>query len=152
MARLAATAATLALLVATGTAAAPAQARTAEGKYAHQATVATNANRAQQGLRPLNKSKCLRRVAVRQATLMAQREQMFHQDLGAVMDKCHLNTAGENVAYGYSSGRSVVNDGWMHSEGHRANILNPSFRIMGIGARKGHDGQWYVAQVFGRRA
>ena len=46
----------------------------------------------------------------------------------------------------------MVNDGWMNSEGHRANILNPSFRLMGIGARKGHDGRWYVAQVFGRRA
>ena len=46
----------------------------------------------------------------------------------------------------------MVNDGWMNSEGHRANILNPSFRLMGIGARKGHNGRWYVAQVFGRKA
>jgi uncharacterized protein YkwD len=59
---------------------------------------------------------------------------------------------GENVAYGYPNGRSVVNDGWMRSPGHRANILNPDFRLMGIGARKGHDGRWYVAQVLGRKA
>ena len=83
---------------------------------------------------------------------MAQQEQMFHQDLGAVMRDCKLNTAGENVAYGYGTGKSVVNDGWMNSEGHRANILNPSYRLMGIGARKGHNGRWYVAQVFGRKA
>ena len=49
MARLAAAAATLALLVATGTAAAPAEAQTAEGKYAQQAFAATNANRTHQG-------------------------------------------------------------------------------------------------------
>ena len=152
MARLAATAVTLALLVTAGTAAAPAEAQTAERKYARQATVATNANRAQEGLAALRTGKCLRRVAVRQATLMAQREQLFHQDLGAVIENCHLNTAGENVAYGYPNGRSVVNDGWMRSEGHRANILSPSFRIIGIGARQGHDGHWYVAQVFGRKA
>ena len=66
-----------------------------------------------------------------------------------MLRECKLGTAGENVAYGYRTGKSVVNDGWMNSEGHRANILNPSFKLMGIGARKGHDGRWYVSQVFG---
>ena len=83
---------------------------------------------------------------------MAQREQLFHQDLGAVLRDCHLSAAGENVAAGFPNGKSVVNNGWMSSEGHRANILNPSFTTVGIGARKGHNGQWYVAQVFGRKA
>ena len=46
----------------------------------------------------------------------------------------------------------MVNDGWMHSPGHRANILNPDYTLMGIGARKGHNGRWYVAQVFGHKA
>jgi uncharacterized protein YkwD len=143
--------ASVAVLVATGSAPADAQqrAQSPAGKYAQQAFNATNANRAHNGLRALRANDCLQHAAVRQARLMAQREQMFHQDLGRVMDDCGLNTAGENVAYGYPTGRSVVNDGWMHSEGHRANILNPSFRLMGIGARKGHDGRWYVAQVFG---
>ena len=82
---------------------------------------------------------------------MAHREQIFHQDLGVLLRTCGLSTAGENVAYGYPTGRSVVNNGWMHSEGHRANILNPAFKLMGIAARKGHDGSWYVSQVFGRK-
>jgi uncharacterized protein YkwD len=144
--------ASLAVLV--GTAGAPAEAKgtKAEQRYAHQAFTATNANRATNGVRALGPSDCLKHWAVRQAKLMAQQEQMFHQDLGRVMKACGLNTAGENVAYGFPSGRSVVNDGWMNSEGHRANILNPDFRLMGIGARKGHNGRWYVAQVFGRRA
>jgi len=150
MARLAAVAATLALLAATGTAAAPAQARTPEGKYAQKAFTATNAQRTEAGLPALKKNKCLRRAAVRQATRMAQREQMFHQDLGPVLATCQLGAAGENVASGYPNGTSVVNNGWMTSDGHRANILSPSFTLMGIGARKGHDGRWYVAQVFGR--
>ncbi len=152
MRRLVALLATLTMLVATGAASAPAQAKSPAGKYARQAFAATNANRAHNGVRELKPSDCLKRAAVRQAKAMAQQEQMFHQDLGAVMRECKLNTAGENVAYGYRSGKSVVNDGWMNSDGHRANILNPSFRLMGIGARKGHNGRWYVAQVFGRRA
>ena len=152
MSRLVGLVATLALLVATGTTAAPAQAQTPAGKYAQQAFAATNANRTHNGLKALKASDCLKRAAVRQAKAMAQQEQIFHQDLGPLMRQCKLNTAGENVAYGYRTGKSVVNDGWMNSEGHRDNILNPSFRLMGIGARKGHDGRWYVAQVFGCRA
>ena len=152
MPRLAATVATLALLVATGTAAAPVEAQTREGKYAQQAFAATNVKRAQNNLPALRANKCLRRAAVRQATRMAQQEQMFHQDLGAVLGECHLTAAGENVAAGYPNGTSVVNNGWMTSEGHRENILNSSFTLMGVGARKGHDGEWYVAQVFGRKA
>src|SRR3954470_23077123 len=116
--------ATAAVLVATG--AAPADARRRDGHYAQQAFTETNASRPDHGLKPLKPNECLRHAAVRQAKLMAQAEQIFHQDLGRVMKDCHLNTAGENVAYGYPTGRSVVNDGWMNSEGHRANILNRS--------------------------
>ena len=134
-----------------GTGAAPAEAKTPAGKYAQQAFTATNANRTHNGLKELKPNDCLKHAAVQQAKAMAAQEQMFHQDLGAVLRSCHLNTAGENVAYGYPSGRSVVNDGWMNSEGHRTNILSSSFRLMGIGARKGHDGRWYVSQVFGRK-
>ena len=150
MVRLAALLAALALAV--GTTAPPAQAQSREGKYAQQAFTATNANRTHNGLRALKANDCLKRAAVRQAKAMAQQEQIFHQDLGAVLRECKLSTAGENVASGYRTGRSVVNDGWMNSEGHRANILNPSFRLMGIAARKGHNGRWYAAQVFGARS
>ncbi|HRI99040.1 MAG TPA: CAP domain-containing protein, partial [Nocardioides sp.] len=131
----------LAALVLVGTGGtAPAQARSKAGTYAQQAFHATNANRDRQELRALRASKCLKHAAVRQARLMAQREQMFHQDIGQVLRDCGLSTVGENVAYGFPTGKSVVNDGWMNSEGHRANILNPAYRLMGIGARKGHNG------------
>lgn len=43
-----------------------------------------------------------------------------------------FRTAGENIAYGYSTAEAVVN-GWMNSEGHRKNILNPSFTQIGVG-------------------
>ena len=82
---------------------------------------------------------------------MAVQERMFHQDLGPVLRRCGLSYVGENVAYGYSSGRSVV-AAWMHSEGHRRNILDRQFRLLGIGARQSDDGTWYAAQVFGRKA
>ena len=121
----------------------------AEKRYEAQAFAATNAQRAKEGLDALEKAECVQHAAVRQAKKMARQKRMFHQDMGKVMRECKLGLVGENVAYGYPSGKSVVNDGWMHSAGHRANILTPGFTQMGIGARKGRDGRWYVAQVFG---
>jgi uncharacterized protein YkwD len=41
-------------------------------------------------------------------------------------------TAGENIAVGYTSPAAVV-QGWMNSEGHRANILNASYTQIGMG-------------------
>jgi uncharacterized protein YkwD len=44
-------------------------------------------------------------------------------------------SVGENIAWGtggLSTPRSIVR-AWMHSPGHRANILQPSFRHIGIG-------------------
>lgn len=38
---------------------------------------------------------------------------------------------GENIAYGYSSSAAVV-DGWMKSEGHCRNLMNPAFSEMGL--------------------
>jgi uncharacterized protein YkwD len=119
--------------------------------YQAAAFAATNVQRVAHGRVPVAGAGCLQRLAVWQAARMARQGEMFHQDLGPVLHQCGLSRAGENVAYGFSTGRSVVTDGWMHSSGHRANILERRYRLMGIGARKA-DGVWYVSQVFGRRA
>jgi uncharacterized protein YkwD len=126
-------------------------AATPEATYQHQAFAATNQQRDRHDRSTLRGQDCVQKYAVRQARRMARQHRMFHQDLRRVVRDCGLSTAGENVAVGYPTGRAVVNAGWMHSEGHRANILNPDFRLMGIGARKA-GGRWYVAQVFGRKA
>lgn len=118
-------------------------------RYARQATRVTNRKRANHGLSRLKVNKCLRRFARRHATRMARQGRMYHQELRPILDRCGLRGVGENVAYGYPDGRAVVNKGWMRSPGHRANILRREFRLVGIGARRGADGRWYTAQVFG---
>ena len=60
---------------------------------------------------------------------------------------------GENLAVGYR-GRAVV-DGWMHSPGHRENILQRGFDEVGIAIadgspRRGYRGPTVVA-IYGRR-
>ena len=54
--------------------------------------------------------------------------------------------AGENIAYGFSTPQSVVN-GWMNSEGHRANILDTTFTQIGVGCVY-YRGTYYWAQSF----
>lgn len=53
---------------------------------------------------------------------------------------------GENIAYGYPTEADVM-DGWMNSEGHRANILNDAYHAMGVGVTaKGNTLYW--VQIF----
>jgi len=124
-----------------------AQAQTID-RYERQARVVTNHVRAERDLVRLDKKPCVQRYAERQARRMARQRRLFHQDLGVVMRRCNLSAVGENVAYGYDSGRKVVR-AWMKSDGHRYNIVNPRYRLLGMAARRG-GGQMYAAQVFGR--
>lgn len=58
-------------------------------------------------------------------------------------------TAGENIAmgtWGYY-GVDEIMDGWMNSEGHRANILNGDFSEVGFGCVV-VNGNGYWVQIF----
>ena len=131
---------------------APAEAATTAGSYGRAAFKATNQQRVEHGRVKLRKGDCLHGFAQRQAVRMARREEIYHQDLQAILEKCDMRLVGENVAAGFTSGRAVVNQGWMKSKDHRANILERRYRRMSVVARKGNDGRWYVSQVFGRAA
>ena len=55
--------------------------------------------------------------------------------------------AAENIAYGQATSQAVI-DGWMNSEDHRKNILNPDLTHIGIGVNMDSDGRLYWAQLF----
>lgn len=57
-------------------------------------------------------------------------------------------TWGENIACGQATAEEVMT-GWMNSDGHRANILNPDFTHLGVGVRTGGTCLIYWVQVFG---
>ncbi|HWJ52417.1 MAG TPA: CAP domain-containing protein [Propionibacteriaceae bacterium] len=121
----------------------------ASGTYENSVYANTNVQRDKYDRVALKGAKCLDTFAERQAKAMAAKGRIYHQELGPIMKACNLNTVGENVAYGYPNGKSVV-AAWMRSSGHRANILNPNFRLIAVGAYQDSHGSWYVAQVFGR--
>ncbi|MFH0521420.1 sigma-70 family RNA polymerase sigma factor [Streptomyces sp. M41] len=59
------------------------------------------------------------------------------------------STYGENIAMGQQTPQAVM-DSWMNSPGHRANILNCSFKNIGVGVHKGSGGPWWT-QNFGAK-
>ncbi|MCK7622449.1 sigma-70 family RNA polymerase sigma factor [Streptomyces sp. RS10V-4] len=57
------------------------------------------------------------------------------------------STYGENIARGQQTATAVM-ESWMNSPGHRANILNCSFKNIGVGVHNGAGGPWWT-QDFG---
>jgi len=62
----------------------------------------------------------------------------------------YLGGAGaENAFCGYGTPEDAI-QGWMNSPGHRANLLDPNSREIGLGYyRRDSDGRGYVTQDFG---
>jgi uncharacterized YkwD family protein len=101
-----------------------------------------NIEREKAGLKPLKASSQLSKVARMKSKDMAENNYFSHTSptYGSPFDMMrqfgiNYRTAGENIAKGYLSPASVMN-GWMNSSGHRANILNPNFGTIGVGAYK----------------
>lgn len=59
------------------------------------------------------------------------------------------SAAGENIAAGYGNPQAVVN-GWKNSEGHYKNMINSSFRKLGVGLSKEYTDGYkdYWVQLF----
>ena len=55
--------------------------------------------------------------------------------------------SGENIAWGQKTPEQVMN-GWMNSDGHRANILNKNFTKIGVGYHQNASGTNYWTQLF----
>ena len=109
---------------------------------AQQATLCLlNRERAKHHLRPLRESSKLDHAAKGHSRSMVRHKYFDHGDFVHRIRRAgyHGYTLGENIAWGslrYSTPESIV-DMWMHSAGHRANILRAKFRDIGIGIANG---------------
>jgi uncharacterized protein YkwD len=104
-----------------------------------------NAERRKHGLAALNENGDLDSASVKHSRDMVRRQYFEHGDFASrIKQSGYLSGArswaiGENIAWGggsYSTPRSIVSM-WMHSPGHRANILSSKFREIGIGIARG---------------
>jgi uncharacterized protein YkwD len=118
----------------------------------------TNAERANAGAPALRASARLNQAAQLHADQMARMGRLEHVLSGAQYPRPEdrLAAAGyqwssyaENVAMGQTSVAAVM-DAWMHSSGHRANILSTSNTEIGVGFARDAAGRPYYVQVFGR--
>jgi uncharacterized protein YkwD len=115
----------------------------------------TNQQRANYGLPALTPNAQLTAAATAHAQTMARVGTLCHQAGGTTLSGrvsaagYSYGACGENIAYNYDTGPSVV-QGWMNSPGHRANILNPTYRHIGVGYARDSQGHLYSAQVFGQ--
>ena len=118
----------------------------------------TNVERTRHGRTPLQANERLMRAAQIHAEQMARAGQMAHDLPGAAYPhsedrlaaaKYRWTAYGENVAMGQSSAAHAL-DSWMHSPGHRKNILNPVYTELGVGYALDRAGRPYFVQVFAR--
>jgi uncharacterized protein YkwD len=106
-----------------------------------------NHERTTKGRPALQMDDQLNKYAQDHANWMAQHSNLQHSNISNVL-KLGYMTAGENIAWNQQTPQEVVN-AWMHSSGHRANILNNRFTKVGFGMAYNQHGEPYWCTVFG---
>lgn len=101
---------------------------------------ATNRERAQFGLPPLEPDPDLMQSARDHCAWMTNNEAFQHTH----------HPVAENIAMGQQSTEDVIQT-WMGSSGHRANILNGAFRRIGVAAYRSSRGVIFWCQQFQRK-
>lgn len=113
-----------------------------------------NKQRAYAGLQLLTNNWQLERVARYKAADMANKGYFSHTSptYGSPFTMMQnfgisFSAAGENIAIGQMTPEDVMN-AWMNSPGHRANILSPSYTVIGVGYATNSNGVPYWSQMF----
>ncbi|WP_224285348.1 CAP domain-containing protein, partial [Streptomyces sp. LS1784] len=121
--------------------------------YAQKVVDLVNAERAKAGCGPVSAEPRLASAAQSHSDDMADRNffdhaspEGYHADHRIEAAGYSWSTWGENIARGQKDPAAVMSS-WMNSPGHRANILNCSFKQLGVGVRTGTNGPWWT-QVF----
>jgi len=132
------------------------------GRAAQQIIALTNRERTQRGLKPLSvDGRCVSAISGHVAD-MAKGQFLSHtgSDGSGANERYRRHNpsargAGENLAYNaHGTGESFMRQ-WMNSSVHRGNILNPSYKAIGVAIRasctaagKGHKCTYYAGQCF----
>lgn len=129
-----------------------------------------NAERASRGIDPLTLERRLNDASEEHSTWMDDTRTFSHTGVGGSDPGDRMRDAGfqfsgnwtwgENIAYQSERGAPGISDdvvdlhtALMNSPGHRANILNPNFELIGIGIEEGDNRGFdavYVTQNFAR--
>ena len=111
-----------------------------------------NEARAEQGLHPLNENPNLTLAAEIRAGEIQQVYDHIRPDGSScftIFSQLGIQDAssiGENIAMYHKTPQAVFND-WMNSAGHYENIMDSTFRSIGVGVTK-YKGRYYWTQLF----
>lgn len=126
------------------------RARAASAARDQALIAAVNSVRSLHLLPRLSVDRCLRRAALAHSLDMLRRDYFAHGDFSARMSRFHVrgHLFGENLAYSsrVASGRVTVAE-WLASPEHRAILLDPRLRRIGVATPVGAYGGWPAATM-----
>ncbi|MCF7699336.1 CAP domain-containing protein [Loktanella sp. M215] len=119
-------------------------------QMASQIAAGVNASRQANGLKPLRYNQTLSKAAMAHACDMSVHNFFGHTGSNGSHSQGRVRAVGykdctvaENLAWGYPKAGQIIG-GWMHSAGHRSNMLHPRVTEMGIGITEGAKGPNWV--------
>lgn len=111
---------------------------------AHDVITLTNVERTSRGLAALGENTTLDKAALYKAKDILKRQYFAHTAPGGetmstivTANGYEYLVVGENLALGNFASSSALVTAWMNSPGHRENILNGSYREIGVGIATG---------------
>lgn len=120
------------------------------GSYQQQVLQLVNKERAKYGLNPLTMANenlsAAAQARAKEITQVFSHTRPNGSDCFTALREYGVSgyyTAGENIAAGQRTPAEVVDD-WMHSSGHRANILNSNYTQLGVGYVNGYWVQLFI--------
>ncbi len=112
-----------------------------------------NVYRASKGLDALNTLDIVKSQAYSHTDYMIKNNKIshdyFHTRRSYLISNAGANSVAENVGYGYSSAKSVVN-AWIKSDGHRE-TMEGDFTDFDISVEQNEDGVRYFTNIFIKR-
>ena len=124
--------------------------KTTDAAKLNQIVQETNKLRKQHGLAPVKRDGNLDKVSQNWANHLAQIDKLNHRPQFWTKYPAYLNRGGsENIlqAWNKYSAHDLVQI-WYKSPGHRANMLSPQAKSLGVGIATRHDGKLYAVQNF----
>lgn len=129
--------------------------------FEKQTFALVNQKRAQIGLKPLQWSEDVAKIARLHSENMVKFNFFSHKGMDGKMvdgraDSLGISrwiAMGENIAYnrGYKNPLETAVEKWMLSPSHRENLLNDDWKESAIGIAVTEDGTYYFTQVFLKR-
>lgn len=112
-----------------------------------------NEHRIGLGLVPLKSLSVVKSVAFTHTDYMVEVNNLnhdnFYQRKITLEQNANAKRVSENVAYAYSSAKSVVS-AWINSDSHRENIEG-DFTDFEVSAEQNAEGKWYYTNIFIKR-